>query len=94
MAVTVELELLLMVPVVAVNVAVVAVAATIVEAGTVRVALLLASVIVAPPVGAGCDSVTVQMLDEFCPKLAGLHDREETDTVGARVTVDVAEVPL
>jgi len=44
--------LLLIVVVVAVNVPVVAPAATVTDAGTVRVALLFVSVTLAPPVGA------------------------------------------
>jgi len=51
-----------MVVVVAVNVAVVAAAATVTEAGTVKAALLLLSVTLAPPVGAGCVNVTVHVL--------------------------------
>ena len=49
----VELELLLMVVVVALKVADVAVAGTVTDAGTVSVALVLLSVTLAPPVGAG-----------------------------------------
>ena len=49
----VELELLAMVVVDTVNVPVVAVAATVIVAGTVRVALVFVKLTLAPPVGAG-----------------------------------------
>ena len=48
----VALELLLMVPVVAVKVAEVAAAATVTDAGVVKAALLSDNVTLAPPVGA------------------------------------------
>jgi hypothetical protein len=50
--VIVALELLAIVPVVTVNVPVVAVAATVIEAGTVKVELVFDRVTLAPPVGA------------------------------------------
>ena len=50
-----------MVPAVAVNVFDVEPEATVTEAGTVNRALLLDSVTDDPPVGAVCDSVTVQL---------------------------------
>ena len=64
-----------MVFVVALKVPVVAPAATVIDAGTVSTVLLLVSVTAAPPVGAACVNVTVQVLDAFCPKLVGLHAR-------------------
>ena len=83
-----------MVVVVTENVAEVAVAATVTDAGTVRVALLFVRLTLAPPVGAGCVSITVQVLDEFCPRLLGLHDKVDTKTGATRLTLVVAELPL
>jgi len=86
--------LLLIVVVVAVNVAVVAAAATVTEAGTVKAALLLLSVTLAPPAGAACVRVTVQVLEAFCPRLAGLQANEDTPTGATKLTVVLAELPL
>ena len=94
MAVRVALELLLMVAVVALNVAEVAAAATVTEAGTVRVELVFDSATLAPPLGAGWVSVTVQVLEEFGPRLVGLHASEDTSTGATRLTVAVAELLL
>jgi hypothetical protein len=80
--------------VVALNVAVVAAAATVTDAGTVKAALLSEIAIAAPPVGAALLSVTVQVLEAFGPRLVGLHASEETTTDGDRVMVAVAELPL
>ena len=80
--------------VVALNVAVVAPAATVTEAGTVSEELVLASAILAPPVGADWVKVTVQVVEAFGPRLAGLHESEETSTGAARVTVELAELLL
>ena len=80
--------------VVAANVAVVAVAATLTDAGTVRVALVFVRLTVAPPVGAGWVRVTVQVLDEFGSRLLGLHERLDTRTGATRVTVELAELLL
>jgi hypothetical protein len=76
--VTVELWSLGMVVVVALNVAVVAAAATVTDAGTVRKALVSEIVTNAPPAGAAPVSVTVQLelLEGF--NEVGLHEREET----------------
>jgi hypothetical protein len=93
-AVTVALELLVMVPVIAMKVADVAAAATVTEAGTVRVVLEFERVTLAPPVGAAWVSVTVQVLDELAPMLEGLQLRDETSTGVTRLTVVVAELPL
>ncbi len=86
--------MLLIVVVVALNVAVVAAATTVTEAGTVRAVLLLLRVTLAPPAGAACVRVTVQVLEAFCPKLVGLHARDETDTGATRLIVVFAELPL
>ena len=66
--------------VVALKVAVVPAAATVTDAGTVRVALVLVKVTAAPPVGAALVSVTVQVLEAFGPRLVGLQASEETST--------------
>jgi hypothetical protein len=84
------------VPTAAVKLAVVVPEPTDTEAGTVRMLLLLESVIVAPPVGAACDSVAVQV--ELPPELivTGAHCNVVTVTVTVWVTVTaaVAELPL
>jgi len=88
------MELALMVPVVTVKVPEVAAAATVTDAGTVKVAFVLDNATLAPPVGAACVRVTVQLLDEFGPRLLGLHDKADTRTVAVRFTVVLAELPL
>jgi hypothetical protein len=90
----VALALLLMAAVVTVKFADVAAAATVTEAGTVNVALEFARVTLAPPAGAGCVRVTVQVLEELAPMLAGLHASDETSTDAARLTVVLAELLL
>ena len=82
-----------MAAVVALKVAVMAAAATVTEAGTVRVALVLVRVTRAPPVGAALVKVTVQVLEELGPRLVGLQASEETSTA-VRVTVALAELLL
>jgi len=86
--------LLLMVVVVALKVAVVAAAATVTDAGTVRVELVLVRVTLAPPVGAAWDRVTVQVLEEFGPRLVGLQASEETSTDATRLMLALAELLL
>ena len=76
------------------NVAVVADAGTVTDAGTVKVAFVFVSVTTAPPVGAACVKVTVQVLDAFCPKLVGLHASDDTSTGPTRLTVAFAELLL
>src|SRR5579872_2005284 len=83
-----------MVPAAALNVAVVAPAATITDAGTIRFELVFVSVTLAPPVGAACVNVTVHVLEAFCPRLVGLHVNEDTTTGATRLTVAFAELPL
>jgi hypothetical protein len=78
--------------VVALKVAEVAAAATVTDAGTVRVVLVLVRVKRMPPLGAGWERVTVQVLDEFGPRLVGLHDKEETNTEATRLRLEVAEL--
>jgi hypothetical protein len=90
----VELESLAIAAVVTLKVAVVAAAATATEPGTVRVALVLFSGMLAPPPGATLVSVTVQVLDAFGPRLAGLQKSEETSTGATSVMVALAELLL
>ena len=77
---------------VAVNVAVVAFAATASDAGTVRSVLLLESDTVDPPAGADWFRVTMQALDALCTRLAGLHATLETRTGATRLMVAVCEL--
>jgi hypothetical protein len=79
---------------VAVNVAVVALEATSTDDGTVSRVVLLASATVDPPAGAGCVSVTVQVLAALCPRLAGLQLSELTSTGARRLIAAVPELPL
>ena len=74
---------------VALNVAVVAPAATVTDAGTVSEVLLLASVTEAPPDSAGCVVMTVQVLVAPCPRLAGVHVTLVTITGPSRVIAAV-----
>jgi hypothetical protein len=90
----VELESLAIAAVVALNVAVVAAAATATEPGTVSVALVFVRVTLAPPAGAALFNVTVQVLDALAPRLVGLHTSEETRTGATRVIVALAELLL
>ena len=85
--------MLLIVVVVALNVAVVAAAATVTDAGTVRVALVFVNITVAPPVGAACVRVTVQVLEAFGPRLVGLQVRDDT-SADTKLILVLAELPL
>jgi hypothetical protein len=83
--------------VVALKVAVVAAAATVTEAGTLSMGLVLVSVTFAPPAGAAEGSATVQVLELFGPRLAVLHDKPEggAGVVGTtNLIVTLLEVPL
>ena len=63
---------------VAVNVAVVAEAATVTDAGTVRApVLLLESVTIDPPAGAALERVTVQVVEASAARLVLVHWRVE-----------------
>ena len=77
---------------VALNIAVVAPAATVTDAGTMSEALLLVKVTLEPPVGAVWVSVTVQMLTALCPRLAGLQPAPETSTGASKLIVAVLEL--
>ena len=85
--------MLAMAAVVALKVAVIAAAATVTDAGAVRVALVLVRVTAAPPVGAAWVRVTVQVLDAFGPRLVGLQASDETSTA-TKLTVALAELLL
>jgi hypothetical protein len=93
-AVMLALELLLIVAVVIVKVPEVAAAATVTAAGTVNVELVFDKVTLAPPARAAWVRATVQVLDEFGPRLMGLHDSAETKTGATRLTVVLAELLL
>jgi hypothetical protein len=81
-----------MASVVALKVAVVAAAGTETDAGTVRVALVLARVTLAPPAGAAFVRVTVQELEAFGPTDVGLQASDETSTGATSATVALAEL--
>lgn len=83
-----------MVPAVAVKVAVVVVAATLTDAGTVRLPLLEDSATFAPPAGAALDNVTVQELVPLEARAVGLQAREEILEAPCRVMVAVAVPPV
>ena len=93
-AVTVADPSLLIVPAVAVKVAVVAPAATATEAGTVSNPLLLDSVMLAPPAGAAEDTVTVHV--ELLPvaRAVGLHPIELIKIGGVNETTAVCVLLL
>ena len=86
--------MLAMAAVVALKVAVMAAAATVTDAGAVSVALVLVRVTAAPPVGAALVKVTVQVLEAFGPRLAGLQTSDETSTEAVRLMVALAELLL
>ena len=83
-----------MVVVLALKVAAVAASTTATDAGTVRVALVLVRVTVAPPAGAAWVRVTVQVLEALGPRLVGLQTSEETSTGATRLTMALAELLL
>jgi hypothetical protein len=93
-AVMVAIELLAMAAAVTVNVSEVAKDAMVNEPGIVNVGLLFDRIMVAPPVGAACVRVTVQVLEEFAVRLLGLQDRVDSDTGAIKVKVLVTKVPL
>ena len=72
----------------------IAAAATVIEAGTVSVALVLVRVTAAPPVGAAWVRVTMQTLEELGPRLVGLQTSDETSTDATRLMVALAELLL
>jgi len=72
----------------------VAAEATVTDAGTVSVELVLVRVTLTPPVGAGWVRVTLQVLEELGPRVVGLQTSDDTSTGAARVMVALAEVLL
>src|SRR5579872_1766512 len=80
-------------PAAALNVAVVAPAATVTDPATVSRALLLPSVTVVPPVGGACPNVTVHVLTPLGPNIAGLHPIPDTCTVPPKLMVAVCKLP-
>jgi len=87
-------ESLWMVVVVPLKVAPVAREATVTDAGTVRMALLLVKAMEAPPLGADCVRATVHVVDALDPRLAGVQSTDETSTEAARFTVVLTEALL
>jgi hypothetical protein len=93
-AVTVADWLLATVEVVALKVAEVAAAGTVMDPWTVSAGLVLVRVTAAPPAGAAPLRVTVQVLEALGPRLVGLQASEETSTDAVRLTVALAELLL
>jgi hypothetical protein len=83
--------LLVIVPAVAVKVAVVLLDPIVTDAGTVNAAAVLDSVTVAPPV---CVTVTVQVALPPDPKLAGLHVTPLSSTAVTSEIVAVCMLPF
>ena len=83
-----------MVAVVMLNVAEVADAVTMADAGTVRVELVFDRVMPAPPAGAAWDRVTVQIPEEFAARVVGVQDSEDTAAGATKVTVTLPALPL
>jgi hypothetical protein len=77
---------------VALKVEVAAPAATVINAGTVSEALLLASVTLDPPAGALWVSVTVHVPTALRASLEGLHSRVDTRTGASRLMLAVPEL--
>ena len=80
-------------PAVARKVAELALAATVTEAGTLSMELVLDSVTAAPPAGAACDNVTVQVEEAFDPMLPGLHVTDDTRVAATRLMVAFVVLP-
>ena len=84
--------MLLTIEVVAKKVAEIAAAATVTDAGTVRMELVFVRVTIAPPVGAGWVRVTVQVLVELGPTLVGVQANKETCTeAGLSATICIVQ---
>jgi hypothetical protein len=69
-------------------------AATVTDAGTVNAAALLDKATLAPPPAAACVSMTVQVIEELCPRLVGLQLNEEICAGVVRLTLAIADVLL
>ena len=89
----VALALLPMAAVVAVKLAELAAAAIVMEAGTVRVALVFDSAMTAPPAGEACDRVTVQVVEAFAARVVGVQDTDDTETGATKATLKLATLP-
>jgi hypothetical protein len=83
-----------MVAVLALKVAEVAAAATVTDAGTVRVELVLDRATEAPPAGAALFRATVQVLKALGPRVAGAQASEEMRIGATRDTLAEVDVPL
>jgi hypothetical protein len=79
---------------VALKLAVVAAAATVTDAGTVKAGLLLDRVTAAPPAGAAAVRVTVHVLVAFDPRLEGAQVSDDTSTGATRLIVALPVLPL
>jgi hypothetical protein len=79
-------------PVVAVKLALVALAGTVTEPGTIKLLLLLCIATADPFLPAAEFSVTVQDVEEFCPRLVGLQTTPETRTFATRLILAVCEL--
>jgi hypothetical protein len=79
---------------VAVNFAVVAVAATVTEAGLVSGALLSESFTAVPPVGAAFVKATVQVLEAPELSVVGVQTNEESVVGAAKVKAEGFDTPL
>jgi len=93
-AVIVAFELPPMAAVVTENVPEVAAAATVTDPGIVNIVLVFASTMLAPPAGAACVRVTVQVLEEFAAMLPGLQERVDSNAGAIKVKVLLAELSL
>ena len=80
------------VPAVAVKLAIVEPAATVMEAGTGSAVLLSETATLEPPVGAACDNVIMQVVLPPGVIVAGVHCKVVTVICGVTVTGEVAEV--
>jgi hypothetical protein len=69
-------------------------AGTVTVGGAVSALLTVETTMLAPPAGALFVNVTVQMPEEFGPRLVGLQASEETRTEATRLTVALAELLL
>jgi hypothetical protein len=63
------------------------------EAGALSIAAELVNVIAAPPAGAACVKLTVQVADAFAA-IAGAQTSDDTPADGVKCTVVFAAVPL
>jgi hypothetical protein len=82
-------------PVAAVNVAVVAAAATVTVDGRVRTFAIAPPIVTAaPPAGAAADSVTVQVVLPLGPRVPVAHCTEETRAATLRERLALLEEPL